>query len=97
VKAAEALKLIRQVGVVESSGSNIKLRLPEKELAALQPAIDALRIDKAEVLARLQPDPPGVPWAKWKAATLNRLFQEQGATGQQGRITSATVSHGARD
>ena len=36
----------------------------------------------------------GVPWADWKAAALNRLFQEQGVTGQPGRITAATIRHG---
>jgi hypothetical protein len=35
-----------------------------------------------------------VSWAEWKAAALNRLFQEQGVTGQPGRITAATVLHG---
>jgi hypothetical protein len=33
-------------------------------------------------------------WAEWKAASLNRLFQEQGVTGRPGRITAATVLHG---
>jgi hypothetical protein len=33
-------------------------------------------------------------WADWKAATLNRLFQEQGVTGQPGQITAAIVRHG---
>jgi len=36
----------------------------------------------------------GVPWCEWKAAALNRLFQEQGVTGQPGRITASTVRHG---
>lgn len=36
----------------------------------------------------------GVPWAEWKAAALNRLFQDQGVTGLPGRITAATVLHG---
>jgi hypothetical protein len=39
----------------------------------------------------------GIPWAEWKAAALNRLFQEQGATGKRGRITAATVRHGERN
>jgi hypothetical protein len=34
--------------------------------------------------------------AEWKAAALNRLFQEQGVTGRPGRITAATVRHGER-
>jgi hypothetical protein len=40
-------------------------------------------------------EPKGVPWAEWKAMTLNRLFQEQGVTGEPGHITAATVLHGA--
>ncbi len=35
-------------------------------------------------------------WAEWKAARLNRLFQEQGVTGRPGRITAATVLHGEK-
>jgi hypothetical protein len=38
----------------------------------------------------------GIPWAEWKAAALNRLFHEQGATGKPGRITAATVRDGER-
>ena len=38
----------------------------------------------------------GIPWAEWKAAALNRLFQEQGTTGKPGRITAATVRHGEK-
>ena len=33
-------------------------------------------------------------WSEWKAACLNRLFLEQGAIGQSGRITAETVRHG---
>lgn len=35
-------------------------------------------------------------WAQWKAAELNRLFHQQGVTGQPGRITAATVLQGER-
>ena len=35
----------------------------------------------------------GNDWVERKAATLNRLFQEQGATGKPRRITAATVRH----
>lgn len=35
-------------------------------------------------------------WAEWKAARLNRLFQEQGVTGRPGHITAATVLHGEK-
>jgi len=37
-----------------------------------------------------------VPWGEWKAAALNRLFQEQGVTGKPGRITAVTVRYGGR-
>ena len=35
-------------------------------------------------------------WCQWKAVALNRLFQEQGTSGQPGRITAATVEHGEK-
>jgi len=38
----------------------------------------------------------GIPWAEWKAAALNRFFQERGITGKPGRITAATARHGER-
>ena len=39
---------------------------------------------------------PGISFAAWKAAALNRLFQEQGTNGEPGQITSATVRRGER-
>lgn len=36
----------------------------------------------------------GITWAEWKAAAVNRLFQEQGVTGRPGRITATTVRRG---
>jgi hypothetical protein len=53
VKVAEALEVIRRVGVVESFEGKLKLKFPEKERTALQPAIDALRSGKTEALALL--------------------------------------------
>jgi hypothetical protein len=35
----------------------------------------------------------GIPWAEWKASALNKLFKEQGVTGQPGRITAVTIRH----
>ena len=96
MKVAEALERIRRVGAVECDKNNLRLRFPKGEHVALQSAIDTLRSGKAEALALLQSDPPGVPWAEWKAAALNSLFQEQGVTGQPGRITAATIQHGER-
>jgi hypothetical protein len=57
VKVAEALDLIRRVGAVENSEGTLKLKFPEKERAALQPAIDTLRKGKAEALALLARSP----------------------------------------
>jgi hypothetical protein len=125
VKVAEALKLIRRVGIVESSGGNLKLKFPESARAALQPAIETLRTEKAEALKLLSEPPPieqwpeslldmadevspasgdtegarrqaWMSWYEWKARMLNRLFLEQGVTGQPGRITAETVRHGER-
>jgi len=48
-------------------------------------------------MAAFRPRPmEGVSPEEWKAAALNRLFLEQGVTGQPGRITAETVRHGER-
>jgi hypothetical protein len=41
-------------------------------------------------------DTEGVSWEQWRAVALNRIFHQQGARGQPGRITAATVRHGER-
>lgn len=41
-----------------------------------------------------EPERTAVSWPEWKAASLNKLFREQGITGQPGRITAATVRNG---
>jgi putative DNA primase/helicase len=38
----------------------------------------------------------GMPIAEWKAGELNRLFRDQGVSGQPGAITAETVRHGER-
>jgi hypothetical protein len=38
----------------------------------------------------------GTPWPEWKAEALNQLFKEQGAIGEPGRITAATIRHAER-
>ena len=53
MNVAEALSLIGLVGAVESSGGKLRLKFPEREYLALQPAIDTLRIGKAEALTQL--------------------------------------------
>lgn len=37
-----------------------------------------------------------ISWCEWKARELNRLFLDQGVTGQPGRITAETVRDGQR-
>jgi hypothetical protein len=37
---------------------------------------------------------PSRSWAARKAAAINQVFKQQGATGQPGRITAETVEHG---
>jgi len=46
------------------------------------------------ILSEMDLHSKGIPWAEWKAAALNRLFQGQGVTGTPGRIIAATVKHG---
>ena len=52
-----------------------------------------IRVISASVDAALNDPDRGIPWADWKAATLNQLFKEHGVTGQPGRITPATIRH----
>jgi hypothetical protein len=61
-----------------------------------QELIDSLSEQSVRSPATMQ---TGIPicttsWAEWKAEALNRLFQEQGRTGQRGRITAKTVRQG---
>jgi hypothetical protein len=53
--------------------------------------------EQADVrLSGIPAETKGISWAEWKAATLNRLFQEQGIAREPGRISTATVLHGER-
>jgi hypothetical protein len=45
-------------------------------------------------LSDIDPEQRGIPYAKWKADQLNRLFLEQGAMRERARITPRTVEHG---
>jgi len=52
---------------------------------------------KLDMDGKLSPDlGEGVSPEEWKAGMLNRLFQEQGVTGQLGRITAETIRHRKR-
>jgi hypothetical protein len=48
------------------------------------------------MLSAMGCSPGKISWADWKVATVNRLFLEQGALGQSGRITTETVRDGER-
>jgi len=38
----------------------------------------------------------GMSWIEWTAGALNQLFQQQGRTGEPGRIMGATICHAER-
>ena len=109
MKALEALKAARATGIVILiDGDDLVL---QASAPPNQSVLDALSRNKAEILALLRPgndgssveddqalevEASGISWAEWKAAELNRLFEEQGITGERSRITAATVRHGER-
>ena len=55
---AQALDVIRRVGTVTEDGGKLKLAYPHRLRADLEPAIEALRANKLEALARLQSEEP---------------------------------------
>jgi hypothetical protein len=58
--------------------------------------VGAIPAESPKIRVGFDPAERGISWAEWTAAALNRVFQEQGATGQLGRIATATVRHGER-
>ena len=104
----EAVQAVRQFGTLEAHGGGLKLRVRSDAMGKLSPAIEVLRLHKSDALETLgssrsamrpaysKDEPVGVPWAEWKAAVLNRLFQQQGVTGELGRITPETIRDGER-
>jgi hypothetical protein len=88
----DAIRSVQQIGSIRAQNGKLQLRFPKSERQWLESSIDVLRREKAEALAILEgeegharadsTDSKGVPWADWKAATLNRIFQEQGVTGE---------------
>src|SRR5690349_13477881 len=61
------------------------------------PYIETVPVIKLEGKCPTETLEPSETWAEWKAAMLNRLFQEQGKTRQPGRITATTVRHGMKE
>jgi hypothetical protein len=63
-----------------------------------QPAAKSAQTNAEPVLEGTAPEREArLPWAEWKAASINRIFREQGVTGQLGRITAETIQHGEAD
>jgi hypothetical protein len=109
MNALEALKAAQTAGIDTTiDGDDLVLQ----SSAPPPPSVlDALSRHKAEVVAllrsgnngwagedyqALEAETKGMSWAEWKAAELNRLFEDQGVTGEPSRITAATVQHGER-
>src|SRR5579872_4051508 len=75
---------------------------PEVRLALRVLEMDGLRIRWLEDVAvpqrykvrRVHQPDQLIPWAEWRAEALNRIFKEQGVSGERGRIKSETVASG---
>jgi hypothetical protein len=70
--------------------------VPPNVLAAMEQEPSQPWVIRDRMLDEMSWSPDGVPWAEWKATSLNKLFQDQGVTGQPGKITVATVLDGER-
>jgi hypothetical protein len=68
--------------------------VPAHVLAAMEEEPNQPWVIRDRMLKEMNWSPDGIPWAEWKARSLNKLFNEQGVTGRPGRITPATVQHG---
>jgi hypothetical protein len=70
--------------------------VPINVLAAMEQEPNQPWVIRDRMLEEMGWRPNGIPWAEWKAQSLNKLFLEQGVTGEPGRIKPATVLHGER-
>jgi hypothetical protein len=70
--------------------------VPANVLAAMEQEPNQPWVVRDRMLAEMNWSPAGIPWAEWKAQSLNKLFQDQGALGQPAKITAAVVRHGDR-
>jgi hypothetical protein len=95
--AVEALNGARAAGVgITVDGDALVLQASAPTPAAV---LDAFSRHKLDIITLLQSEKngwteEGISWAELKALGLNRLFREQGKTGEPGRITAAIVRHG---
>lgn len=93
----EALNAARAAGVrIAVDGEDLVLRASGPPPATL---LQTLSLHKGDIISLLRSgaDPQtndDSSWAELKAGGLNRLFRDQGKTGEPGRITAATVRHG---
>lgn len=109
MRALEALKAALAAGIdIAIDGDDMVLQAAAPPPPSV---LDALSRNKAEIVAMmrsgnnhwggeyclaLEAETRGISWAEWKAAELNRLFEDQSVTGEPSRITVATVLHGER-
>jgi hypothetical protein len=70
--------------------------VPMNVLKEMQQCPDEPWKVRDRLLQRMRWRPRGESWAEWKAAALNRLFEEQGVTRRPSRITAGTVRHGGK-
>ena len=98
---AAGVRLMRLDGVLTvgvwsgSAGLEVQaLRVLEMDQLGVRPLEDTGIPDRYKV-CRIQERHAPLSWAEWKAGMLNRLFKEQGITGQSGHIKAETVAHGA--
>jgi len=72
--------------------------VPASVLAAMEQESNQPWVIRDRMLEEMGWSPNGIPWAEWRARSLNKLFLEQGVTGQSGgqsgRIKAAAVQHG---
>jgi hypothetical protein len=70
--------------------------VPANVLAAMEQQPHQPWVIRDRMLKEMDWSPDGMPWAEWKAVSLNRLFQDQGVIGKPGKITADTVLDGER-
>ena len=68
--------------------------VPANVLAAMKREPDKPWKVRDRMLAEMGWNPEPVLWAQYQAERLNKLFQEQGATEQPGKVRLETVRHG---
>jgi hypothetical protein len=68
--------------------------VPATVLAAMEQEPNQPWAVRDRMLKEMGWTPDGIQWAEWRAASLNKLFLEQGVTDELGKIRPATVRLG---